>query len=324
MIAPFILILFIAAFFIIGIYIHRLHKAPLWQIIIAGFYLLSFLWFCLFFYTHSADYTQPIDPLDTGYKFIASKHSLTYITFFFLYQIALYTLWIRKASIPPIPLAIALCILYIGFIFNGLLIAQLANNIMLFFPLFSLIIGIGIAAQTLNHIETNIGKTFLLSIILVLPVFVIITLILMLLGQEYNSISKGLTETTTWAFSKHSHPPHLPHQSHYLCTVAACGSPSLVKPLRYGKRAGQPIIVNRQLQIANAFEELITDLSPTLHRFIRRNYDKYGYDLSKKIKSTWASNLTYILMKPLEWFFLICLYTFCLSPETKIKKQYAY
>ena len=106
----------------------------------------------------------------------------------------------------------------------------------------------------------------------------------MLFGDDYDAVSKALTETTTWGFSQHDHPPHLPHQGHYLCTVAACGSPQLVKPLRWGIRGKQRIIVNRQLQIANAFEELIADLSPTLHRFIRKNYDRYGYASLKKSK----------------------------------------
>ncbi len=145
----------------------------------------------------------------------------------------------------------------------------------------------------------------------------------MLFGQDYNSLVKVFTETATWRFSQHISPFPLPHEGHYLCTVAAKGSPNVVKPVRLGKRWGRTIIVNRQLQIANAFEELLSDLSPGLHRVIRHNYDKYGYDLSKKINNTKASNITYILMKPLEWIFLICLYLFVVEPEKKIKKQYS-
>jgi hypothetical protein len=75
--------------------------------------------------------------------------------------------------------------------------------------------------------------------------------------------------------------------------------------------------------IANAFEEMIQDISPTLHRGIRNLYDKYGYNLSKKINTPFRSNLTYILMKPLEWVFLLSLYLLCKNPEKKINKQYA-
>ena len=267
--------------------------------------------------------------------------------FFVLYHISLLLLWFRKSALPPLILALGLCVLYIGLFFNGILILQLLGSqegagILACFPAFSLLLGLGIIIRTLidlpkslsfssskhqwlNKINEKLSTKsalFCSSVIAILPVFVLVTLILMLFGDDYDAVSKALTETTTWGFSQHDHPPHLPHQGHYLCTVAACGSPQLVKPLRWGIRGKQHIIVNRQLQIANAFEELIADLSPTLHRFIRKNYDRYGYDLSKKIKSRWASNLTYILMKPLEWGFLLCLYTFCLRPEEKIRRQY--
>ena len=148
----------------------------------------------------------------------------------------------------------------------------------------------------------------------------------MVFGQDFDSLVKMFTDTATWKFSEHQPLPLEyvePVDDHYLCTVAAYGDPKIVKPLGIGKRHGNPILVNRQLQIANAFEEMIQDYCPKLHRVIRRNYDKYGLDLSKKINTVFLSNLTYILMKPLEWFFLICLYLFCLNPEQKIRKQYA-
>jgi hypothetical protein len=96
-----------------------------------------------------------------------------------------------------------------------------------------------------------------------------------------------------------------------------------VKPLRFGKRGGRKIIVNRQLLIANAFENLLESYLPTFHKFIRANYDKYGYNLSKKINTSSLSNLTYILMKPFEWLFLFCLYLLCIKPEENIMRQYA-
>jgi len=34
------------------------------------------------------------------------------------------------------------------------------------------------------------------------------------------------------------------------------------------------------------------------------------------------ADLVYIVMKPLEWFFLICLYTFDIKPENRIAMQY--
>lgn len=339
-------LLFLVVFAICFILLLR-KFVPIWQIIIAEFYFVTFLLFLLFS-GEEHPYYEAIDPARLeSYEFVASKHRLIYMIFFVLYHISLLLLWFRKSALPPLILALGLCVLYIGLFFNGILILQLlgsqeGNEILVCFPIFSLLVGLSIIIRTLYDLPKNLSFStskyqwlnkineklstksalFCSSVIAILPVFVFITLILMLFGDDYDAVSKALTETTTWGFSQHDHPPHLPHQGHYLCTVAACGSPQLVKPLRWGIRGKQHIIVNRQLQIANAFEELIADLSPTLHRFIRKNYDRYGYDLSKKIKSRWASNLTYILMKPLEWGFLLCLYTFCLRPEEKIRRQY--
>jgi hypothetical protein len=95
-----------------------------------------------------------------------------------------------------------------------------------------------------------------------------------------------------------------------------------VKPQKIGSRRGHSIIVNRQLSIANAFENIIETKFPKTHRFIRRNYDKYGYPLSKRITSRSSADLTYFAMKPIEWFFLVFIYFFSLKPEELIKKQY--
>ena len=180
--------------------------------------------------------------------------------------------------------------------------------------------------KILNYLNTVISKSQnkpLWVIASLIPVFVIITLVLTLLGQDTDSMVRVFTETTTWNFSQQTHPPYLDHQGHYLCTVAVCGDPKVVKPLRIGHRHGNEIIVNRQLLIANAYEEMIQDYSPRFHRIIRTFYDKYGYPFSKHITTPIQSNVLYLLMKPLEWLFLLKLYLFCLSPEAKIKKQYS-
>jgi hypothetical protein len=74
--------------------------------------------------------------------------------------------------------------------------------------------------------------------------------------------------------------------------------------------------------IANAFEELISEHLPKTHKFIRTNYDKYGYPLSKHIVTSWRADLVYLLMKPFEWFFIFVLYFFSCQPEQRIAKQY--
>ena len=346
---------FIASIFILFVLVILLYvgirlyekKVPIWQYPIALLYGLWLLFFLLFGSLFSAEYTEAIDPIDGGYTFISGQYKVTFITYFLLYHIALGVLWIRRAKLPPLLLVLCLCFLYIGIVINVFIASQLLGEgnrqeELASFPIFSNFIAILVVGRTLMAVREELStKTFnnkwlnklnrLLSsrftvltwsVLLVFPVFVLLTLLLMIFGQDYDAVVKGFTETTTWKFSQHDHPPYLDHRGHYLCTVAACGSPRLVKPLRWGRRGGRPIIVNRQLQIANAFEELIADLSPKLHHFLRTNYDKYGYNLSQKIKAPWAANMTYLLMKPLEWFFLLCLYTFSLHPEKKIEKQY--
>lgn len=49
---------------------------------------------------------------------------------------------------------------------------------------------------------------------------------------------------------------------------------------------------------------------------------KYGYPLSKHINTAKAADITYILMKPLEYFFVIFLYLFDKKPENRIAVQY--
>lgn len=177
----------------------------------------------------------------------------------------------------------------------------------------------------LNQLNTRIGKSKLLplwALGALLPIYLIITLILIVFGQEYDSLTKVFTETTTWNLSQETHPPFLDHQGHYLCTVATCGNPKIVKPLGLGIRHGNKIIINRQLLIANAFEDIIARKYPKIHTFIRRNYDKYGYTLSKDINTKMKSNITYIVMKPLEWMFLTTIYFASEKPEKLIREQY--
>jgi hypothetical protein len=175
----------------------------------------------------------------------------------------------------------------------------------------------------LNKLNSIIAKHyFICAFILLIPLFTIITIILLLFGQEQDSMVKVWTETTTWTFSKHDHPPYLEYKGHYLCTVAACGHPKLVKPLQFGMRHGRIIIVNRQLQVANAFEEMIAHYFPAFHRIIRCIYDRYGYPISKKIANAYLSDVVYMLMKPFEFFFLLNLYLFIEKPEALIRKQY--
>lgn len=162
----------------------------------------------------------------------------------------------------------------------------------------------------------------LAGFLLALPLLVILLGVLVLLGQSPDAAAKAFTETSDWALSQKISPPPIEVNGHYLCTVAVGGHPKLVKPTRYGIRHGKRIVVNRQLCVSNAFEQLIMERTPRFHRAVRRFYDTHGYPLSQKLTTPLRADMTYLLMKPLEWFFLLCLYTFDTTPETRIAMQY--
>ena len=161
-----------------------------------------------------------------------------------------------------------------------------------------------------------------LAVLVALPTLALVVLILMLFGQQPDSMIKAWTNTADWAFSQKIPPQNLIIDEHYLCTVAAGGHEKVVKPQRMGHRHGHPVVVNRQLCIANAFEQVLEEKTPRFHRFLRLNYDRYGYPFAKHIKKKWAMDLIYYLMKPLEWLFLLVLYLVDRKPENRIAMQY--
>lgn len=86
----------------------------------------------------------------------------------------------------------------------------------------------------------------------------------------------------------------LDYSGHYLCTIVAGGHKKVVKPLRLGTRRGTTIVVNRQLCIANAFEEVIQEKFPKFHKKVRNFYDTYGYPISKHITTSFRADIIYI------------------------------
>ncbi|MGN1180422.1 MAG: DUF6688 family protein, partial [Suilimivivens sp.] len=152
------------------------------------------------------------------------------------------------------------------------------------------------------------ANLFFAAVAALLPVLFLLVIVLVLFGQQPDSFILAFTKTSDWVLSKEIAPPPVAYDTHYLCTVSLRGHRKLVKPIRYGIRRGEKILVNRQLCVANAFEQLIEERTPGFHRAVRNFYDTYGYPVSRHIKSAWSADLTYLLMKPLEWIFLIVLY----------------
>lgn len=326
-------------------------KRSIHDVFVLGVFVFSVLLFYVELDSGQADYYEAItEPgFGEGYTPLASVHLPTNVVFLFLATISIFIVWIRGRALPPILFVLLNSLILIGFFLNIAILIQISQNseegqsgFLGIMPSWYFIIVIGLmgkivmgekalvserkftnpALNWFNSLLINPIFQPVLILVLTIPMSFLVTMILVLFGQDSHAITKVFTETTTWTYSQKSHPPYLPHMGHYLCTVAACGDSNIVKPLRLGTRHGQTIIVNRQLQIANAFEELIQENLPTFHKWIRTLYDDYGYPLSKKINTPSRSNMTYRSMKPLEYLFLLVLYIFCIKPETKIARQY--
>ena len=166
------------------------------------------------------------------------------------------------------------------------------------------------------------SKWPLAAFFIMLPLLGILIAVLALFGQQPDSIIRAWTETSDWTLSQKIAPEGVFYDEHYLCTVAAQGHARVVKPLRMGNRHGHEVTVNRQLCIANAFEQVLEERVPWLHCPVRRFYDTYGFPVARLIHSKYTADLIYLMMKPLEWIFLAVLYLVDEKPENRIAVQY--
>lgn len=163
-----------------------------------------------------------------------------------------------------------------------------------------------------------------LLMILCLPLLLLFTGFMLLFGQKPDSLITAFTDTYGFGLSQLICTDDCPDQ-HFLCTIAAKGHKEVVKPVRNGARRGYLITVNRQLLIANAFEELMEEKVPYIHKPVRIIYNKIGGNslkLYRIIGNRWISDLIYFMMKPLEYFFWITLSLTVKKPENKIASQY--
>ena len=159
-----------------------------------------------------------------------------------------------------------------------------------------------------------------------LPVIILLTALLLIFGQKPDAMIRVFTDTYYHGLSQWDYKcENVSCGGHYLCSVAANGHNNIVRPQRLGIRNGAYIICNRQLLISNAFEELIQERLPFIHKITRKQYNKIGSFVHRYyhfFNNKLVSDAIYFLMKPLEWFFLITLYTFDKNPENRIAIQY--
>lgn len=267
-------------------------------------------------------------------------YSPTMITLCVLAWFGYMLLRFASKKLPPLTKVLCMAATYIGCVFSIVLIIQILPNslraytmvpweapMFCLFPANYILSTITVIKEVLLEEKEferlqNSKNWPVLALVAMIPLLGICMMILLLFGQQPDSIVKIFTDTSDWTFSQMTSPPTVYYDDHYLCTVAAGGHPKLVKPLRFGKRHGHTIIVNRQLCIANAFEELIAEKTPRFHKKLRHFYDTYGYPVAKHITNKWIADVTYLIMKPLEWLFLIVLYLFDMQPEERIARQY--
>lgn len=282
---------------------------------------------------------------------IATEMMLTIAIFILVAILGYLVLRFSKINkLPLLVLVLAMSALYIGIIVDVLWICQVfkinaLNLILILFPLNVIVIFIKVIKDIVikwnseykdkkrvlknnklinlcNKILNNALNWPWLALIFMVPLLGILIGILVLFGQAPDSVIKAFTETAEWNLSTKIPAQSLEHDGHYLCTVAAGGHKEIVKPIRLGRRGGKYIVVNRQLCIANAFEQIIEEKTPKFHYLVRNFYDKYGYPVAKHINSKYTADFVYFLMKPLEWIFLIVIYLFDNKPENRIAMQY--
>ncbi len=337
-------------------YIHLIQKKRKKELlsdiitIVLGF-IYSVLLIGVFFEIKDSDWYDPIYPKEF-HRLLHSEYEITVIITIILAYIGLSVLCIfNPEKLPPLLSVFAISFTLIGLSVGAVIYIQLAYNFnfmhLFLYLYYANLILIAIRrirfhisehVRLVNERETvfrnklaeklygmmrSISKMQLFCFIMILPVAAILEIIFILLGQGPDGFIKAFTETADWTFSLQTPPPPLEYEGHYLCTIAAGGHKKVVKPLRYGKRLGMKIVVNRQLLAANAFEDLIKEKLPRFHRFIRHIYDKYGYPISRHITTQLRADFIYILMKPLEFIFITVLYLFDNHPENRISVQYS-
>lgn len=177
-----------------------------------------------------------------------------------------------------------------------------------------------------NVLSLNIWLKFPVLLVLCLPVLLVLVGFLLLFGQQPDALVRAFTDTYKHGFSQLDYQcENVQCGGHFLCSVAAKGHTQLVKPQRIGIRNGHYIVCNRQLLVSNAFEELIEERMGFIHKMVRYQYNKVGNLIHRYYRIfdiKLVSDCIYLLMKPLEWFFVLILYSFDRTPENRIAKQY--
>ena len=286
-----------------------------------------------------------------GYASLANEYILTVIVLLILGLISFWIISLNQSSLPPIVYVLCSTLVLATIIFAAVYLTHTlftSSGEEFTVPLLQisfgslLILYVARLKDSLDHFYQNYHgdeiqedkkvirlfsriffryqKISRVWAIALFPILIIIQFIMVLFGQRPDSFIRVFLDTSSFHYSNIPAPaPEVVEgDGHYLCTVSAMGHKKLVKPLRAGIRKNSRIVVNRQLLVANAFENILEQYTPNCHKEIRQCYNRYGYPISKHIQSKWSADIVYLLIKPLEWTFLIVLYTVDRKPENRI------
>lgn len=113
----------------------------------------------------------------------------------------------------------------------------------------------------------------------------------------------GVSVLVRFAFAKRFYDA-LPKESPagygdcFVVTAAAHGHPALVGSAR---ERGSGRVVNEQLRRMWAFESLLCEKCPRFHRRLRHVYDIVGPQVARRVRTPYAADAVYLLLKPVEW-----------------------
>lgn len=276
----------------------------------------------------------------------SSENVLTAMTCWIVFAIAHGCSKFYKRKFSPVVLVVITTVLVFGAIFCAVICVHFSSiyffvvvpifNVLYFTPLFCLLYLLRElynlsnfisqstsykGQETINNFKHLLQHHHLLfAVYLLAPFTALIQALLFLFGQNPDSIITQFTNSCGFFLSVQQNCSC--GGDHYLCSIAANGNKLLVKPVRMGWRKNEKIIVNRQLLIANAFENWLEDHWPGLHQKIRSAYDACNIPVNEWSKHKQFANVLYVLMKPLEWLFLAWLYIVDRYPENRIARQY--
>ncbi|MCX7749491.1 MAG: hypothetical protein N2645_21750 [Clostridia bacterium] len=307
------------------------------------------------FFNGLRDYNEPIIIPNDFFHLHTPFSKEHFLTIVGLFLFSVLSLWIKRVfreNLSPVLLVLSSVGILQGIVLNIFILVQLISNVdiltlwfIIFFSMNTIVVyltelqtGFREFVELEKLTEKKYSSKFLQKIywnlihwkwymnpwlfLLLIPFTVILQAILILFGQKPDSCIEAFTKTCDWTFSQYQPPAPVKVDPHYLCTIASKGHEGLVKPLRLGIRGGTIIKVNRQLLIANAFENILEEYVPKFHKAVRRVYGKIGIPLYRWVENVWIADAFYIIMKPLEFFFLFCIYLIDVKPENRIGRQY--